>query len=250
MKRAIIVANWKMHKTQLEAKAFLEEMAKMDLPSTKEVWIAPSYTSISILEEMRKNLNLSILIGAQNVNEHNLGAFTGEISAAQLSDAGAKFVIIGHSERRHIYLESDAMIEKKIAQALNESMIPLLCVGETEDQRAQGVTKKILSFQIRGALGSFSKEDLQSLVVAYEPVWAIGTGKIATPEIAEEAHQMIKKDLANMFGEEFTETVPVLYGGSVKAESMQNLMKQRNINGVLVGGASLAPDTFQKIINY
>jgi triosephosphate isomerase len=250
MQKALIVANWKMHKTQKETVEFLEELSKSSFSVGREVWIASSFTSLVAAEKGRERLKLPLFVGAQNVSEHPQGAFTGEVSAAQLADVGVRFVIIGHSERRHFYGETNLTIKRKIEQVVSEKMIPLLCVGESEKEREEGIEDKILEGQIRGALEGFSDDFLEGLVVAYEPVWAIGTGKVATPEMANGAHGIIRETLIDLFGQDFGKSTPILYGGSVKPEWMVSLMEQIEINGVLVGGASLSADSFKKIINY
>lgn len=240
MRKPIIAANWKMHKTQKETVEFLEALHK--LPQDREVWIAPPFTALAIAEATRKRLAMPLFLGAQNVNEHASGAFTGEVSAAQLAEVGARFVILGHSERRQLYGETDAKIQNKIEQVVSQGMIPLLCVGETAEEREQGRTTAVLQKQLTQALGDFSLPFLSTLVIAYEPVWAIGTGKVATPEMANEAHGFIRKTVGL--------EVRILYGGSVNEETVSSLMSEREIDGVLVGGASLTPSTFEKMINY
>ena len=183
-----------------------------------------------------------IEIGAQNMHDAAEGAFTGEISANMLWDAGATFVILGHSERRHLFGETNAFIHRKVVRALEEELQPLLCIGETEEERAHGRTADVLKRQLDECLKGV---DPEKVMIAYEPVWAIGTGKTATPEIAEEAHQQIRAHLG-----ESGKGVAILYGGSVKPETMKPLMQQPNVNGVLVGGASLDVETFAKIVNW
>jgi triosephosphate isomerase len=190
------------------------------------------------------------VLGAQNVNQNNEGAFTGEISTRMLIDVGVKFVIIGHSERRQHYNESGAEIRKKIEQVALAGLTPMLCIGETESERFLGQTSAVLKKQIEEALFGLSRELLKNLVIAYEPIWAIGTGKIATADIADETHHNIRKILADLLSLDFAHAIRILYGGSVKPEFMSDLMAKRDIDGVLVGGASLDPQSFQKIINY
>lgn len=250
MRKPIIAANWKMYKTQKEAVDFLESLAASSLKEDREVWIAPPFTAISALSSTEKKAKISLKIGAQTISEHTEGAFTGEISARMAVEAGAQFVIIGHSERRQIFHETNAQIRKKTEKALEQSLIPMLCVGETEGERSLGQTNSVLKKQLEEALHGFSSPSIQSLVIAYEPVWAIGTGKVATPELANEAHHYVRKVLADLFGLEVAKEIRILYGGSVKPEFIKDLMDERDIDGALVGGASLNPDSFLKIINY
>jgi len=226
----IIAANWKMYKTGSEAKQFIEQLKS--LHPTAQVWIAPPFTALSTVAA----LNSSFVIGAQNMHEAEEGAFTGEISARMLKEAGAKFVILGHSERRRLFHETDGTIHLKVKRAIEHGLIPLLCIGETAEERETGKTEEVLARQLKVALKDISAE---KLVVAYEPVWAIGTGKTATPEMAEAAHQFCRSFVSDK--------TPILYGGSVTPETAPELFKQPNIDGALVGGASLDAQKFYNI---
>lgn len=250
MRKSIIAANWKMNKTQKETVEFLEALNVNPLPQDKEIWIAPPFTALAAATAALLRLKSSLVIGAQNVNEHIEGPFTGEISPRMILDVGANFVIIGHSERRQYYGETGSLIRKKIEQVVKVGLIPLLCIGETETERSLGQTSVVLKKQIEDALSGFSRDLVTNLVIAYEPIWAIGTGKVATSEMADETHHDIRKILADLLSLDFARAVRILYGGSVKPEFMTDLMSKRDIDGVLVGGASLDPGSFLKIINY
>lgn len=238
MPKIIIAANWKMYKTQEQAEQFLTKLNELKWPADKEVVICAPYTLLSVLDEMNKNKNWKS--GAENMFYEEQGAYTGEISPLQLKDVGCEYVIIGHSERRHIFHETDEMINKKLKSALVHNLIPIFCVGETLEQRENNDTEKIIISQIQEGLKDI--KDLSKLVIAYEPVWAIGTGKVATPEQAQAVHALIRKLT--------TPETSILYGGSVKPENVKELMAQPDINGALVGGASLEMESFKKIINY
>lgn len=232
----IIAANWKMHKTGHEVEEFFKEL----LPNVKgTIWIAPSATTLRLACDLASHS--SILIGAQNIYFEPEGAFTGEISATQVADCGAKFVIIGHSERRRLFGETDLSIKKKIKSAVDYNLRPLLCIGETLDERKAKKTSDVLTRQLTDVLeGNFNG------VIAYEPVWAIGTGQSATPEIIEEAHTLIKEILKKLC--EKGSHVPLLYGGSVTPQTAPILSRTKNVDGALVGGASLEAQSFISII--
>lgn len=232
MRKRILVANWKMHKTALEAKDFIRQL---QAPSNAEVWIAPPFTAISALK------GSFVTVGAQNMHEEAQGAFTGEISATMILEAGATFVILGHSERRRLFGETDARILKKVERALSSGLKPLFCIGETEEERAQGQMSAVLQRQLKNLPAA-------DMVIAYEPVWAIGTGKTATPEQAQEAHQMCRGLLSHMWGKERADKTPILYGGSVTPQNAATLLKQPDIDGALIGGSALSPQTFQEIL--
>ncbi len=236
----IIAANWKMHKTGAEAKDFIH-LLKAQLPlSASKIFIAPSFTAISRAAEAAKGT--SVVIGAQNMHEAEDGAFTGEVSAKMIKEAGAKFVILGHSERRQLFHETDAIIHLKLKIAFSSQLLPVLCIGETLEERKSGKTFDVLSRQLKTALASSAPADL---VIAYEPVWAIGTGMAATPEMAQEAHHYCRKLLTELWGSNQTS---ILYGGSVTPETAPLLAKQPDIDGALVGGASLEVPKFIQII--
>ena len=191
-----------------------------------------------------------IALGAQNVCDQQSGAFTGEVSADMIKESGAELVILGHSERRHIFGETDELINKKLKKALSSGLRPIVCIGEKLEEREANKTEDVLNTQLTGSLAGISNEDMGKTVIAYEPVWAIGTGKTATPEQAESAHVYVRKVLTEMFSSEVAEKVVIQYGGSVKPENVDTLMNCDNIDGALVGGASLKPESFEKLIKY
>lgn len=239
----IIAGNWKMYKTIGQAREFIQKLAKVLPPIPTRVFIAPSYTAIQAAAEVA--FATKIVIGAQNMHEADAGAFTGAVSASMLKDAGARFVILGHSERRHIFHETNLLINQKIKRAVQDGLIPILCIGETQKERDAKETKKILHLQLEECLKEISPKEI---VIAYEPVWAIGTGKTATPEMAEEAHLLCREFLNTLWGKSTSERLNILYGGSVTPETAPSLLKQPNIDGALVGGASLHVDKFLQII--
>lgn len=232
----IIAANWKMHKTRSEVESFFNDLK---VPSQASIWIAPSATSLHLASQAASGT--SILIGAQNIYFEPQGAFTGEISAAQVADCGARFVIIGHSERRRLFGENNPQIKKKITIAAAHNLIPLLCIGETLDERKNHQTRHVLETQLQEVL----TENFNG-VIAYEPVWAIGTGQTATSEMIEEAHTHIKKILEKIT-QQGSKTA-VLYGGSVTPQTALALSQTKNVDGALVGGASLEAPSFMAII--
>lgn len=250
MRKAVIAGNWKMYKTAKEAELFIDELSKHPLDEGVEVFIAPAFPAIHAAINKVSEKKLSVRIGAQNLSEHPEGAYTGEVAAIMLANLGVHFVIIGHSERRHLFHESNATIHKKLHRAVEQGLTPVLCVGETDQERKLGHTKAVLEKQITEALSGCSVDFLKNLIIAYEPVWAIGTGNAATPEMAEEVHGEIRLLLGKVLGSSFASGVRILYGGSVKPESIRELMKQGNIDGALIGGASLEPDSFQLMVNY
>ena len=246
MRQRFIIGNWKMHMGAKETAAFVQKLLPEIGETTTFVGIAPPFTSIeaAIAEAEKSYLN----IGAQNMSEFPTGAYTGEISSGMLKEGGVSFVILGHSERRIHFNEDDQMIHRKVKWALQEELLPVLCVGESQEQRDQGLTNEILKHQLNEAFKGFSKQELENLVIAYEPVWAIGTGKTATPDIAQKAHLLIRSFIKDQWGEDVGDRIPVLYGGSVKPENIAALMDEPDIDGALVGGASLEVESFAKII--
>ena len=248
MSRKIIIAgNWKMNKTQAETKAFVKEFIPLVAGNTStEIVICPVSTCISAAAEAAKGSNVKI--GAQNVHWAENGAFTGELSAAMLKDAGAEYVIIGHSERRQYFGETDETVNKRLKAALSAGLKPMVCVGEFLQEREGGLTEKVLDTQLNGGLAGLTPEQMEKVVIAYEPVWAIGTGKTATPAMAEETHAYIRKVLSKMFGAKTADSVRLQYGGSMKADNAKDLVAQPDIDGGLVGGASLKADDFASIV--
>lgn len=245
MRKPIIAGNWKMNKTIDEALSLVKTL-KETLPPTKyTAIIAPPYTAINKTAEFLKGS--PIKISAQDLFWEDSGAFTGAISAAMIKDAGATYVIIGHSERRQFFYETDDTVNKKIKTALKHDLTPIFCIGETLVEREAGKMNDVIATQLDGGLLNLTQNDIVKIVIAYEPVWAIGTGKTATPEQAEEVHGLIRKILAKKFGEAANE-VSILYGGSVKPSNSKELLAKPNIDGALVGGASLKAEDFIGII--
>lgn len=248
-KRPVIIAgNWKMHKNIEDAVAFVQELAPAIEEGGPAVYIAAPYTAIQPVSEAAKGG--PITIGAQNMNDATEGAFTGEIAALMIQDAGAQFVLLGHSERRHLFNETNALINRKVQRALEVGLQPILCVGETLDEKDAGKTEEVLTAQIKESLANIDKKALAPLILAYEPVWAIGTGKSATPKEAQAAHKFCRDLFAEEWGKRPASALPILYGGSVTPDNAHELLEQADIDGVLVGGASLEAETFAKIINY
>jgi triosephosphate isomerase len=249
LRKPIIAGNWKMYKTILESVATVIDLkAKAAGVSDKEIVICPVFTSLKFVCDALGKSNIKV--GAQDLFWEEKGAYTGEISAGQVKDTGCTYVIIGHSERRQYFHETNETVGKKIIAALKAGLTPIVCIGETLAERESGKTFAVIDKQIREGLGCLSKEQAKLIVIAYEPVWAIGTGKVATPAQAEEVHIYIRKTIANMFGQDIADGIRILYGGSVKPENISELMDQKNIDGALVGGASLEADSFIKIIKY
>lgn len=246
-KKQYVVGNWKMYKTAKEAAKYIEMLHPLVEGSTAAIYLAVPYTSITSAAQYAKDTK--IVIGAQNMNDAREGAFTGEIAGLMLKEAGASFVLLGHSERRHIFGESDAFIHRKVIRALQDELQPILCVGETAKERDAGKTEEVLKSQLSKALEGVSPEDAKGVIIAYEPVWAIGTGKSATPQHIQEAHNFCRASLSEQFGKKIAATMPILYGGSVKAENVAQITEQDDVDGVLVGGASLDAKTFAEIIN-
>ena len=249
MRRPLIAGNWKMHLNIAEAvelaKAVAAEAAAC---ADRDVMIAPPYTALAAVADAVKGTPL--FLAAQNVAWEAQGAFTGEIAPPMLTDIGARMAIIGHSERRHIFLEDDAMVNRRLRAALQFGLIPVLCLGEKLDEREAGQTFAVLERQLRGGLADVAAADAAKVVVAYEPVWAIGTGKTATTEQAQEAHAFLRKLLVEMYDKTLAESLRILYGGSVKPDNIDALMAQADIDGALVGGAALKIDSFKRIIRF
>jgi triosephosphate isomerase len=248
MRKKIVAANWKMNMTQAESARFVESML-LDLGDITdvEVVIVPPFTAIAkVMESLGKAQNIKV--GAQNMYWEKNGPFTGEISAALLRDLFVHYIILGHSERRTLFGETDEIVNRKVRAAHEATLRPIVCVGETLQQRDKGNVAKILSIQLRGSLAGLTPKELQETVIAYEPIWAIGTGRNATPAQAQEAHAFIRHTLHQMADEATIERVRIQYGGSVKPENAPELMSQPDIDGALVGGASLDPRSFVQIV--
>jgi triosephosphate isomerase len=249
MRKKIIAANWKMNMTQAESAEFVRSLL-LDIGDIREVdvVIIPPFTAIAkVTEALGKAQNIKV--GAQNMYWERSGAFTGEISAALLRDLFVRYVVLGHSERRTLFHETDEIVNRKVRAAHEATLRPIVCVGETLEQRDADKVEDVLSTQLRGSLAELSAKELQETVIAYEPVWAIGTGRNATPEQAQEAHAFIRKTLAEISDQATADKIRVQYGGSVKPGNAQALMSQPDIDGALVGGASLEARSFAEIIN-
>jgi triosephosphate isomerase (TIM) len=246
-RKLIIAGNWKMNKTVAEALALARGL-KIELAGVKEVDIVvcPPFTALH--DVSREILDSNIRLGAQTMSEHNFGAYTGEIAAGMLKEFSVRYVILGHSERRQYQNESDALIAKKGWAAHAAQIKPIVCVGETLAQREANDTERVVGEQLHGSLASFSKEQMVETIVAYEPVWAIGTGKNATSQQAQDVHAFIRKTVAGMFDEAVARRVRIQYGGSVKPSNARELMSQPDVDGALVGGASLDDRSFSDII--
>lgn len=240
MRKTLIAGNWKMNLTVTEAESFFKSF-KIQKKEGVELLFCPPFTDIPITRFFLERS--SILWGAQNVYPEDKGAFTGEISAPMLKDLGCSYVICGHSERRQILGESDELVARKVKAVLSHDMIPILCVGETGEERKEGQTEERIGSEIRTALFELSKEEAAKVVIAYEPIWAIGSGKAATPEDAEEIVAFIRKTVKETAGKKASEEVRILYGGSVNGDNMSHFLKQKDIDGALIGGASLKPET-------
>jgi triosephosphate isomerase (TIM) len=247
MRIPLIAGNWKMFKTVRETVAYVGELrnALRDVTGV-ELVVAPPFTSVHAAAEAARGSNIAV--SAQNLHWEREGAFTGEVSAAMVRDAGATWVIIGHSERRTLFGETNLTVNKKIAAALVAPLSPIVCIGETLQQREANQTHTVLDEQVRDGLDGFTAGQLSTMVLAYEPVWAIGTGRNATPEQAQDAHAHIRSRLRQWFGIELAERCRVLYGGSVKPDNAATLMQQPDVDGALVGGASLDAKSFSSIV--
>ncbi len=247
MRTPVIAANWKMHKTTEETREFITAFVPMveDVQDV-EIVIAPPFTSLAVAAKFLKGTNVKL--AAQNLFWEEKGAFTGEISPVMLKDVDCEYVIVGHSERRQYFGETNETVNKRIKAAHDVGLNVIMCVGETLEERESGKTFDVLKTQLVGGLKDIQAHDM--LVIAYEPVWAIGTGKTASPEQAQEAHQFIREQLANIFDDETAGQIRILYGGSVKPENVASLMAQQDVDGGLVGGASLKPESFAKIVRF
>ncbi len=243
----IIAANWKMYKTLSETEQFITQIKPLIAKAKARVLVAVPFTSLKTAVDLAKDTNL--IIGAQNMNDASEGAFTGEIAAKMLTDVGAKFVLIGHSERRQYFNESNAFINRKVKRALESNLQPLLCIGETLKERESGEMEDVLATQLSESLQDVETSSLKNVIIAYEPVWAIGTGISATADMAQQAHHFCREYLAQHWGAEVAGTMPLLYGGSVKPNTAAELLGQSDINGLLVGGASLDATSFAAIVN-
>ncbi|MFN2531349.1 MAG: triose-phosphate isomerase [Pyrinomonadaceae bacterium] len=250
MRKPVIAGNWKMYKTLSEAVGTAISLKPLVANSNHcEVVIAPVFTAIKTVADRVEGSN--IFIAAQDCStETEQGAHTGEVAAFMLRDVGARYVIVGHSERRQLYAETDTMVNRKIRAAVSAGLIVIACVGESLAQREQGIAHNVVAGQMNGGLSGLTASDLDRIIVAYEPVWAIGTGRTATPEQAQEMHAFIRRVFAEGHSDDAAKSLRVLYGGSVKPDNIQGLMSQADIDGALVGGASLEARSFAEIVNY
>jgi triosephosphate isomerase len=249
MRKKIVAANWKMNMTLAESERYIESLL-LDLGDIREVdvVIIPPFTAIAkVTESLGKAQNIKV--GAQNMHWEKSGAFTGEISAALLRDLFVRYVVLGHSERRTLFGETDEIVNRKVRAAHDATLRPIVCVGETLAQRDGGKVEKVLSTQLQGSLAGLEAKELQETILAYEPVWAIGTGRNATPDQAQEAHAFIRHTVGKMSDEATADRIRIQYGGSVKPDNARELMSQADIDGALVGGASLDPRSFAQIVN-
>ena len=247
-RKTVIAGNWKMNMTASETKKFAEELKKI-MPRAKwcETLICVPACNIQTASKAFKDLRISV--GAENVYYEEKGAFTGEVSAEMLKDLGVKYVIVGHSERRQYFGETDLMVNKKVLSVLSAGMNPIICVGERMDQREAGVTDEWIALQVKSALHGVTADKLRRCVIAYEPIWAIGTGKTATAEQAGEVCSNIRAIIRSLYGARVARSVTIQYGGSMTPENAQELLAQPDVDGGLIGGASLKPDQFVAIVN-
>jgi len=248
MRKKVIAGNWKMNKNLSESVSLISDIINglKNINTKADVIICPPFTSLETANALIKNS--SIILGAQNMCSEDSGAYTGEISADMLKSVGCQFVILGHSERRAIFNEPDELINKKVKKALAKGLDVIFCIGESLDERESGSTFNIVKSQIEKGLAGITELDLAKIIIAYEPVWAIGTGKTASPEQAEEVHLYIRNKIKELFSSEAAENLIIQYGGSVKPENSEELLSQPNIDGALVGGACLKSDSFLEII--
>ncbi|MDR0617701.1 MAG: triose-phosphate isomerase [Endomicrobium sp.] len=248
MRKPLMAGNWKMNKTIAESVSFVH-MLKTAVSDVKDVdvLVFPTFISTNAVYNEVKGLNIKV--GAQNLFWEEKGAFTGEVSASMLKDAGCSYVLIGHSERRQYFGEVDKTVNKKVKAASLNDIVPIVCVGETLKEREENTTFKVIKKQVKESLSDLSQEEASKLVIAYEPVWAIGTGKTATPQQAQEVHAFIREIYSQLY-KNAADKVRILYGGSVKPDNVSELMKQSDIDGGLVGGASLEVESFIKLVKY
>jgi len=247
MRKPVMAGNWKMNKTVAESVDLVKKLsASLAGVSDRDIVVCPPFTSLAIVSEVLKGTSISL--GAQNMNDHTDGAYTGEVAPGMLTDVGCQYVILGHSERRQYYGETDELVHKKLQLALDKKLIPIVCVGELLKEREEGRTFQVIEKQIKGGVSGLSPAQATGVIIAYEPVWAIGTGKTATPAQAQEVHFFIRGLMARIYGDAIANSVRILYGGSVKGDNAKELMAQKDVDGLLVGGASLKADEFVRII--
>ena len=248
MRKPIIAGNWKMNMTPSQAKELVTDLIPLVKDAACDVVVCPPYVDIALVAELVKGTNIQV--GAQNIHWAEKGAFTGEISAAMLKEAGAAYAIIGHSERRQYFGETDATVNSRTKAALAASIVPIICVGESLEQREKGETDVVVSGQVKADLADIPGEAVAGLVIAYEPIWAIGTGKTATDEQANETIGLIRETIASLYGQAVADQVRIQYGGSMNPKNVKGLMAQAQIDGGLIGGASLKAPDFAQVVNY
>jgi triosephosphate isomerase (TIM) len=248
MRKPIIAGNWKMHKTIAEAVEFVNDIKDKVNNTDVEAVICAPFTLLKDLKEATKGTNIKI--GAQNMHYEDKGAFTGEVSAPMLNELNIDYVVLGHSERRQYFNETNETVNKKVLKALEAGIDPILCIGETLEEREADKTKDVCRVQVEKALENVSKDDMKKVVIAYEPIWAIGTGKTATAEQANDVIAYVREVVKGLYGEEISEEVRIQYGGSVKPSNVAEIMNQSDIDGALVGGASLQPADFTELVNF
>lgn len=248
MRKKVIAGNWKMNMIPSDAIGFIEELAPLVKDTEHEVILCVPY--IDLFYTLLHVQGTNIKVGAQNIHWEEKGAYTGEVSAPMIKSIGVEYVIIGHSERRQYFAETDEIVNKKIKMALKYGLKPIVCVGESLEQRESGITEKVISNQIKKAFDEIPVEELDKIIIAYEPIWAIGTGKTATKEQANETIKQIRSELAKIYGENEANNTIIQYGGSVKAGNAKELFEMSDIDGGLIGGASLKAEEFSKIVNY
>ncbi len=246
MRNKVIAGNWKMNKDVFETADLINGLKKLLDKAKAEVIVCPPYTSLVVAQQLLKGT--AIKLGAQDVSVNDDGAYTGEISVKMLKSVGCEYVIVGHSERRQYFLESNELINRKAKKVLASGMKSIICVGETLDEREKGITDKVITAQVKGVLAGLTQSDLDRVIIAYEPVWAIGTGKTATTQQAEDVHQLIRKLVSQLYSWPIAEKLIIQYGGSVKPENAKELLNQADIDGALVGGACLKADSFSAIV--
>lgn len=246
-RKTVIAGNWKMNLLPSEVKSYAEDMKAM-IPKTKWCEIALCVPSLMLPATMKAFRDTRVTVGAQDISRYEKGAYTGEISAAQVSDLGAKYVIIGHSERRQYHGDTDEMVNAKVHLTLENKLSPIICVGESLEQREMGVTLELITLQVKSALAGVSAEKMRSIVIAYEPIWAIGTGRTATAEQAGQVCTAIRAIIRSIHGARVARSVTIQYGGSMNGDNAEELLAQPDIDGGLIGGASLKPEEFIKIV--
>jgi len=249
MRKPIIAGNWKMHNTGAQGVALVTELAKLTADATNvDIVVCPTFTTLSTVASALTGTKIHL--GAQNMHWEKKGAFTGEITAEMLTDVCCEYVLVGHSERRQYFAETDATVNKKVKAALEAKLVPIMCVGESLEEREAGTTETLVGQQVRLGLEGLTAEQVATVVIAYEPIWAIGTGRTATSDQANDVCAFVRRTVAEVFGQETADKTRIQYGGSVKADNIAELMGKSDIDGALVGGAALDPVGFSKIVKF